>query len=68
LNSLSTKEWNNDAARSDPRRCALGFPQGGRQFALLAAFPVTGDVNQLAGFDVQITNSAGSTKTQRITF
>ncbi|HEX4592949.1 MAG TPA: choice-of-anchor D domain-containing protein [Bryobacteraceae bacterium] len=42
--------------------------QVGGQFALLATFPVSGDVNTVAGFDVQITNSAGATKTQKITF
>ncbi len=42
--------------------------QVGGQFALLATFPVTGDVNQVSGFDVQVTNSVGAAKTQKITF
>jgi len=42
-------------------------PVGG-QFALLATFPVAGAVNLIAAFDVQITNSVGATKTQKISF
>ena len=42
--------------------------QVGGQFALLATFPVAGDVNVVAGFDVQITNAVGATKTQQIPF
>jgi hypothetical protein len=42
--------------------------QVGGQFAMLATFPVSGDVGVVTGFDVQITNSAGATKTQKITF
>ena len=40
----------------------------GGQFAMLATFPVSGDVSMVSGFDVQITNSVGATKTQKITF
>jgi len=40
----------------------------GGMFALLARFPVSGDVTQVAGTEVQITNSAGVVRTQRITF
>jgi hypothetical protein len=35
---------------------------------LLATFPVSGDVSVVTGFDVQITNTAGATKTQKIIF
>ena len=42
--------------------------QVGGQFALLATFPVAGDVNVIAAFDAQITNSVGAAKTQRISF
>ncbi len=42
-------------------------PAGG-QFALLATFPVVGDVNVVAAFDLQITNSVGATKTQHVSF
>ena len=49
-------------------RLYFASSQVGGQFALLARFPVTGDVNLVASFDVQITNSAGITKTQRINF
>jgi hypothetical protein len=42
--------------------------QVGGQFALLATFPVAGDVNVVAAFDVQITNSVGATKAQKISF
>jgi len=42
-------------------------PVGG-QFALLATFPVAGDVNIIAAFDLQITNSVGATKVQKISF
>ena len=37
-------------------------------FDLLASFPVTGDLTQLASFSLQITNSAGVVTTQQITF
>jgi hypothetical protein len=40
----------------------------GGLFGLLATFPVSGDVALVTGFDVQLTNSVGATKTQRITF
>ncbi len=40
----------------------------GGSFALLATFPVGGDATQVAGVDVQLTNSAGVAKTQRISF
>ncbi|HEY6393022.1 MAG TPA: choice-of-anchor D domain-containing protein [Bryobacteraceae bacterium] len=40
----------------------------GGAFALLATFPVSGDATQVGGADVQITNSAGVAKTQRINF
>jgi hypothetical protein len=40
----------------------------GGAFALLATFPVSGDATQVGGADVQITNSAGVVKTQRINF
>jgi hypothetical protein len=49
-------------------RLYFAASQVGGQFALLATFPVSGDVNTVAGFDVQITNTAGATKTQKITF
>jgi len=42
--------------------------QVGGLFAMLATFPVSGDVSVVTGFDVQITNSVGATKTQKITF
>jgi hypothetical protein len=42
--------------------------QVGGQFALLATFPVAGDVTLIAAFDVQISNSVGATKTQKISF
>ena len=40
----------------------------GGSFQLRATFPVTGDAAQVAGVEVEITNPAGVTKTQRITF
>ena len=49
-------------------RLYFAASQVGGQFALLATFPVSGDVNVVTGFDVQVTNSVGATKTQRITF
>ena len=42
--------------------------QVGGAFALLASFPITGDSTLVSGVDVQIVNSVGITKTQRITF
>ncbi len=40
----------------------------GGSFLFRATFPVTGDATQVGGVDVEMTNSAGVTKTQRITF
>ncbi len=40
----------------------------GGAFALRATFPVTGDATKVVGVDVEMTNSAGIAKTQRITF
>ncbi|HYL73459.1 MAG TPA: choice-of-anchor D domain-containing protein [Bryobacteraceae bacterium] len=42
--------------------------QVGGAFALLATFPVSGDATQVGSVDVQLANSVGVTKTQRITF
>jgi len=42
-------------------------PVGGA-FALLASFPVSGDVTQVGSVVVQMTNSAGTTTTQQIPF
>lgn len=42
--------------------------QFGGSFALRATFPVTGDVNQVAAVEVGLTNSAGTTETQRVPF
>jgi hypothetical protein len=42
--------------------------QAGGQFALLATFPVAGDVTLIAAFNVQISNSVGATKSQTISF
>lgn len=49
-------------------RLYFGSSQVGGQFALLATFPVTGDVNQVAGVEVQVTNSAGVAKSQHVNF
>jgi len=40
----------------------------GGAFTMLASFPVTGDSSQIAGVDVQLTNTAGTAGTQRIAF
>ena len=40
----------------------------GGMFSLKAAFPVTGDATQIAAAELEITNSAGSAKSTRITF
>ncbi|HEV2690096.1 MAG TPA: choice-of-anchor D domain-containing protein [Bryobacteraceae bacterium] len=42
--------------------------QVGGMFALLATFPVSGDATQVGSVDVQLANSVGVTKAQRITF
>ncbi len=39
----------------------------GGSFALRASFLVSGDASVISGVDVQITNSAGNTQTQRLT-
>jgi hypothetical protein len=49
-------------------RLYFNASQVGGQFALLATFPVSGDLSVVTGFDVQITNSVSATKTQKITF
>ncbi len=40
----------------------------GGAFALLATFPVSGDATQVGGVEIQLTNSAGITKSQRVAF
>jgi hypothetical protein len=40
--------------------------QAGGAFALLAAFPVSGDTTQIATVDVQVTNTAGTTTVLRV--
>ena len=40
----------------------------GGMFALRATFPVSGDATQVTGVEVEVTNSAGVTRTQRLTF
>jgi hypothetical protein len=40
----------------------------GGMFALRATFPVSGDATQVTGVEVEIANSAGVTRTQRLTF
>jgi centrosomal CEP192-like protein len=40
----------------------------GGMFGLLASFPVTGDLTQLASFSFAITNSVGVVTTQQVTF
>jgi len=40
----------------------------GGAFALLATFPVSGNTSLVTGVEVQVTNSAGVVKTQRINF
>ena len=40
----------------------------GGMFALLATFPVSGDATKVVGVEVEITNSAGVTRTQRLAF
>jgi hypothetical protein len=40
----------------------------GGSFTLRATFPVSGDGSQIAGVEVEMTNSAGSTKTTRFSF
>lgn len=40
----------------------------GGLFSLRASFPVSGDASQIAGAEVELVNSAGSTRSQRIQF
>jgi hypothetical protein len=51
----------------DFRRYFDGSTTGG-SFLLRATFPVTGDATQVGGVDVEMTNSAGLAKAQRIAF
>ncbi len=46
----------------------FGSSPAGGAFALRATFPVSGDPTVVVGADVEMTNAAGVTKTQRITF
>ena len=55
-------------AASNFRQYFFTLSQVGGLFGLLATFPVSGDVSLVTGFDVQLTNSVGATKTQRINF
>ena len=54
-------------AASDFQGYFAGSDLGG-VFGLAAFFPVNGDANQVVAAQVQITNSAGTTETARITF
>ncbi|MEQ1946031.1 MAG: choice-of-anchor D domain-containing protein [Bryobacteraceae bacterium] len=66
----------NGAAMGSPIAANLStnfqtFYQGqtaGSSFLLLANFPVNGDATQVGGVEVTVTNSAGSTRTQRMSF
>jgi hypothetical protein len=49
-------------------RLYFSSTQVGGQFALLATFPVSGDVNLVKGVEVQVTNSAGVARSQRVNF
>jgi hypothetical protein len=49
-------------------RLYFAASQVGGAFALLATFPVSGDATQVGSVDVQIVNSVGVAKAQRITF
>jgi hypothetical protein len=65
-NILPTGSIQNNAATSFANYFA-GSDLGGA-FVLRAVFPVTGDTSRIAACDVALTNSAGTTKTPRISF
>jgi hypothetical protein len=46
----------------------FGQTTAGGAFLLDALFPVTGDASKVAAFEVQVTNSAGTSKTARTSF
>ncbi len=46
----------------------FGNSKVGGSFTLRATFPVSGDATQIAGVEVEMTNSAGTTRTSRIPF
>ena len=54
-------------ASADFKRYFQSGAAGG-MFALRATFPVSGDATQVAAVEVEITNSAGITRTQRLPF
>lgn len=54
-------------AAAEFRRYFDGAPLGGL-FALRAAFPVTGEVSHVHAVEIEIRNSAGPTRTARVTF
>jgi hypothetical protein len=47
-------------------RAHFSRSQAGSAFLLRATFPVTGDIAQIAGVEVEIANAQGSTRTERI--
>jgi hypothetical protein len=49
-------------------RLYFNSTKAGGAFALLATFPVSGNTSLVTGAEVQVTNSAGVVKTQRINF
>jgi len=55
-------------ATADFQRYFTSAQAAGGSFLMRASFPVTGDATTIGGVDVQITNSAGATSTQRLTF
>lgn len=53
---------------TSPFHAYFSGSQNGGAFSLRATFPVTGDVNQVSSVEVGMTNSSGTTQTQRIPF
>lgn len=57
--------------RADPRAAFEEYfksSEVGGMFSLRAVFPVTGDTSGIGGFEVEITNSAGTAKSARTSF
>jgi hypothetical protein len=57
-----------DVRREFERFFAASSRENGGIFTMRASFPVQGPVSQIAGVEVELTNSSGSSRTQRLMF
>lgn len=57
-----------DVRRDFERFFSAASKETGGVFTMRASFPVQGNVAQIAGVEIELTNSSGSSRTQRLTF